>query len=169
LALVRAPADDLQFLLGRRSAHKGEVDVSPVVGSEEIQRMQTLVRHAPAADHVIKYALRLVRATRQPEPGADDNRPQVIKDYVGWGAGPRASENLILAAKARAILTGHTHADIEHVQEAALPVLRHRVLTNFNAEADRVTTDDVVRQLVESVGVADDSPDVAASVDRAIP
>ncbi|MEO0763869.1 MAG: MoxR family ATPase, partial [Pseudomonadota bacterium] len=163
------PTAEEELEIVRRSAHKGEVDVSPVVGSEEIQRMQTLVRHAPAADHVIKYALRLVRATRQPEPGADDNRPQVINDYVGWGAGPRASENLILAAKARAILTGHTHADIEHVQEAALPVLRHRVLTNFNAEADRVTTDDVVRQLVESVGVADDSPDVAASVDRAIP
>ncbi|MEL6499399.1 MAG: MoxR family ATPase [Planctomycetota bacterium] len=163
------PTAEEELEIVRRSAHKGEVSVSPVVGAEEIQQMQTLVRHAPAADHVIKYALRLVRATRQPEPGAGDHRPQVVKDYVGWGAGPRASENLILAAKARALLTGHTHADIDHVQQAALPVLRHRVLTNFNAEADRVTTDDVVRRLVEDVAIADDTPEAAAAVDRALP
>ncbi|MEO1716709.1 MAG: MoxR family ATPase [Planctomycetota bacterium] len=163
------PTAEEELEIVRRSAHKGEVSVSPVVGADEIQQMQTLVRHAPAADHVIKYALRLVRATRQPEPGAEDHRPQVVKDYVGWGAGPRASENLILAAKARALLTGHTHADIDHVQQAALPVLRHRVLTNFNAEADRVTTDDVVRRLVEDVAIADDSPEAAAAVDRALP
>ena len=163
------PTAEEELEIVRRSAHKGEVEISPVVGAKEIMEMQTLVRHAPAADHVIKYALRLVRATRQPEPGAEDHRPQVVRDYVGWGAGPRASENLILAAKARALLTGHTHADIQHVKEAALPVLRHRVLTNFNAEADRVTTDEVVRQLLEAVSVADDSPAAAAAVDRAIP
>ncbi len=163
------PTAEEELEIVRRSAHKGEVDVSSIVGAEEIMQMQTLVRHAPAADHVIKYALRLVRATRQPEPGTDDHRPQVVRDYVGWGAGPRASENLILAAKARALLSGHTHADIDHVREAALPVLRHRVLTNFNAEADRVSTDDVVRQLLEVVPVADDAPDAAAAVDRAIP
>ncbi len=163
------PSAEEELEIVRRSAHKGEVEIAPVVGAQEIMQMQTLVRHAPAADHVIKYALRLVRATRQPEPGAEDRRPQVVRDYVGWGAGPRASENLILAAKARALMTGHTHADIEHVQEAALPVLRHRVLTNFNAEADRVSADDVVRRLLEDVAVADDSPEAVASVDRAIP
>jgi MoxR-like ATPase len=163
------PTAEEELEIVRRSAHKGEVSVSSIVGAQEIMQMQTLVRHAPAADHVIKYALRLVRSTRQPEPGAEDHRPQVVRDYVGWGAGPRASENLILAAKARALLSGHTHADIEHVREAALPVLRHRVLTNFNAEADRVTTDDVVRKLLDVVPEADDQPSQAAAVDRAIP
>ncbi|MGP1273311.1 MAG: AAA family ATPase [Phycisphaerales bacterium] len=159
-------AEELEIV--RRSAHKGEVAITPVIGGEEIARMQTLIRHAPAADHVIRYALRLVRATRQPERGADDHRPQVVRDYVGWGAGPRASEYLILAAKARAILTGATHADIEHVREAARPVLRHRVLTNFNAEADQVTTDEVITRLLESVSVEDESPAVTRALDRAL-
>ncbi|MEM9166941.1 MAG: MoxR family ATPase [Planctomycetota bacterium] len=163
-------AEELEIV--RRSAHKGEVDVSPIVGADEIQRMQTLIRHAPAADHVIGYALRLVRATRAPEPGElaerGDHRPQVVRDYVGWGAGPRASENLILAAKARAILTGSTHADLEHVREAALPVLRHRVLTNFNAEADQVTTDEVIRRLLDAIPADDESPATRRVLDRAL-
>ncbi|MEM8758164.1 MAG: MoxR family ATPase [Planctomycetota bacterium] len=159
-------AEELEIV--RRSAHKGEVDIASVLGAEELTRLQLLVRHAPAADYVIKYALRLVRSTRAPEPGAEDHRPQIVRDYLAWGSGPRASENLILAAKARALLTGHTHADIQHVQEAALPVLRHRVLTNFNAEADRVKTDDVVRQLLEQVGIDDEDPRVSAAVDKAI-
>jgi len=157
-------AEELEIV--RRSSSKAEVQIEPVVGADEISQMQSLIRHAPVADHVIRYALRLVRATRDPQPGEADIRPEVVRDYVGWGAGPRASENLILAAKAKAILSGHTHADIEHVRAAALPVLRHRVLTNFNAEADQVGSDDVVRRLVESVEVADEDAKSLKEVDR---
>lgn len=130
--------------------------------------MQHLIRHAPVADHVIRYALRLVRATRTPGPGEADQRPDVVRDYVGWGAGPRASEYLILSAKAKAILAGRTHADVADVQAAALPVLRHRVLTNFNAEADQVNSDEVIRRLLEAVEVADDDPKSLKEVDRLI-
>ncbi|GAB5497661.1 MAG: MoxR family ATPase [Phycisphaerales bacterium] len=162
------PTEEEELEIVRRSSSKAEVVIDPVIGADEIGSMQQLIRHAPVADHVIRYALRLVRATRQPKPGEADNRPQVVQDYVGWGAGPRASENLILSAKAKAILAGQTHADIEHVQAAALPVLRHRVLTNFNAEADQVTSDDVVRRLLEAVEVADEDPESLKEVDRLI-
>ncbi|HED54584.1 MAG TPA: MoxR family ATPase [Phycisphaerales bacterium] len=160
------PSAEEELEIVRRSSFKGEVEINPVLSAGEILSMQQLVRHAPVADHVIRYALRLVRATRQPGEGEEDHRPQVVKDYVGWGAGPRASENLILAAKASAILSGSTHADIGHVQRAALPVLRHRVLTNFNAEADQIKPDDVIRRLIEAVPVEDESPESLKEVDR---
>ena len=160
------PTEDEELEIVRRSSSKAEVVIDRVLGAEDIQKMQQLVRHAPVADHVIRYALRLARSTRVPGPGEEDRRPKVIKDYVGWGAGPRASENLILAAKAKAILSGQTHADIEHVKAAALPVLRHRVLTNFNAEADQVGPDDVIRGLLDAVEVADEDATSLKEVDR---
>ncbi|PHQ78626.1 MAG: AAA family ATPase [Phycisphaera sp.] len=160
------PTEEEEFEIVRRSSFKSDVQIETVIGADEINQMQKLIRHAPVADHVIRYALRLVRATRSPQPGEADVRPEVVKDYVGWGAGPRASENLILAAKAKAILSGHTHADIEHVKAAALPVLRHRVLTNFNAEADQVGSDDIVRRLIEAVEVADEDAKSLKEVDR---
>ena len=85
-------------------------------------------------------------------------RPKLVKDYVGWGAGPRASEYLILAAKARAILNGSFHVTPDHVKAVAKPVLRHRLLTNFNAEADQVTTDRIVDAMIQSVPVEGASP-----------
>jgi len=160
------PTEDEELEIVRRSSRKSEVVIERVLGGEEIQKMQVLVRHAPVADHVIRYALRLARSTRVPGPGEADTRPKVIRDYVGWGAGPRASEYLILAAKAKAILAGRTHAEIEDVKAAALPVLRHRVLTNFNAEADQVSSDEVVRRLLDEVEVASDSPSNLKAVDR---
>ncbi len=160
------PTEEEELEIVRRSSSKAEVAIDRVLGAEDIQKMQQLVRHAPVADHVIRYALRLARSTRVPGPGEEDRRPKVIKDYVGWGAGPRASENLILAAKAKAILSGQTHADIEHVKAAALPVLRHRVLTNFNAEADQVGPDDVIRGLLDAVEVADEDATSLKEVDR---
>ncbi|MFI4892330.1 MAG: AAA family ATPase [Phycisphaerales bacterium JB058] len=160
------PTEEEELEIVRRSSSKTEVVIDRVLGAEDIQKMQQLVRHAPVADHVIRYALRLARSTRVPGPGEEDRRPKVIKDYVGWGAGPRASENLILAAKAKAILSGQTHADIEHVKAAALPVLRHRVLTNFNAEADQVGPDDVIRGLLDAVEVADEDATSLKEVDR---
>jgi MoxR-like ATPase len=162
------PTETEELEIVRRSAGKSDIQITPVIGADEILAMQALIRHAPAADHVIRYALRLVRSTRRPETGAPDTRPQVVRDYVGWGAGPRASEYLILAAKTRAILSGATHADIEHVRQAALPVLRHRILTNFNAEADRVTADDVVRAMLDRVPVEDEDPTVTAALDKGL-
>ena len=150
--LIRYPTETEELEIVRRSTAGAKADISPVLDQAGIERVQSLVRAIPVADHVIRYALRLVRATRV-GPDADADQPQVIKDYLGWGAGPRASEYLILAAKARAVLTGSGHATPEHVKAVAHPVLRHRILTNFNAEADQVTPDAIVDGLLAAVPV----------------
>jgi len=105
------------------------------------------VHRVPAADHVFEHARDLVRATRPREPGA----PEFIRELVQWGAGPRASINLMLAAKARAILHGRYHATTEDVREVALPVLRHRLVTTFNAEAAGISADQIVQRLLDKV------------------
>lgn len=124
-----------------------EAEVESVLSAEDVQRLQGIVRRVPVADHVVDYARDLARVSR---PTADD-APQFVKEMVAWGAGPRAGIYLILAAKARAILHGRYHATTEDVTEVALPVLRHRVFTTFNAEAAGVTSDDVVRMMIEQV------------------
>jgi len=149
---IQYPTAEEELEVVRRSAVKDEVEVNPVLDGPQIEKIQAIIRHVPVADHVARYALRLVRATRVGEP-TDDPRPAMIDDYLAWGAGPRASEALILSAKARALLSGSLHVTPEHVKKAALSVLRHRILTNFNAEADQVTADDVVRNLLDEVAV----------------
>ena len=106
-----------------------------------------LVRDLPAAANVVDYALRIIRATRPDDPTA----PQTVRDWVRWGAGPRAGQALVLGAKAAALLDGRTVPALEDVTAVALPVLRHRVLANFQAEADGITTDQVIGRLLEAV------------------
>jgi len=109
--------------------------------------MQDIVRKVPVAPYVIRYAMKFTRATRKEKGQA----PDFIRDYVTWGAGPRASQFLVLAAKARAVLKGRFHVSCEDVRAVAPSVLRHRIITNFNAEADGVKSDDIVRRLIESI------------------
>ena len=125
--------------------YKGSV--TPTLSGTDIQRLQEIVRRVPAADHVVDYARDLARTSRPSENSA----PDFIKEMVSWGAGPRAGIYLILAAKARAVLNGRYHATTEDVRSMALPVLRHRILTTFNAEAAGVSSDDIVNMLLERV------------------
>jgi MoxR-like ATPase len=153
------PTADEELEIVRRSTNREKSGVDRVLSLEQIARVQSLVRQVPVADHVMKYALRLVRATRISEPMDPGlTRPQMVQRYVGWGAGPRASEFLILAAQAKAILTGSSHVTPEHVKMVAKPVLRHRVLTNYNAEADQVTPDAIVDALIAEIPVEGASP-----------
>ncbi len=115
-----------------------------VLHANDILRTQEMVRTVPVDSHVLRYAIRLVRATR------DDTVPQV-NQYVSWGAGPRAGQNLVLGAKVRAVMGGRPIPSVEDVREIAHPVLRHRIVTNFNADADGVSTDDIVDMLLEGV------------------
>ena len=145
--------DEEQEIVRRSSARVGE-SIAPVLDEMGIRRIQDAVRSMPVADHIIAYALRLVRATRIKETmDAGVTRPQRVTDYLAWGAGPRASEYLVLGAKAAAMLAGSTHVTPDHVKAIAKPVLRHRVLLNFNAEADQVTPDDIVESLLEGIPV----------------
>jgi MoxR-like ATPase len=144
-------AEEMEVI--RRTTTRQRPDIQPVLSAEQVRQVQELVRDVPVADHVIEYALRLVRATRKPDKGAADERPAFMSNYLRWGAGPRAGQYLILAAKAKAVLGGRTHVHPEDVAQVAPPVLRHRILTNFNAEADGVTADDLVERLVSETPV----------------
>ena len=115
--------------------------------AESVLKLQEVVRRVPVADHVVEFASDLARASRPKE----DDAPDFVKEMVGWGAGPRAGINLITAAKARAVLQGRYHCTTADVRAVALPVLRHRVITTFNAEAAGVTSDDVVRMLLKHI------------------
>jgi MoxR-like ATPase len=103
----------------------------------------------PVADHVARYAVRLTRQTRREK----DDVPDFIRDYVSWGAGPRASQYLVLAAKARAVLFGRYYVSTEDIRAVAGPVLRHRIITNFNAEAEGIRPDDIVERLIKATPV----------------
>ncbi|MEA2031238.1 MAG: MoxR family ATPase [candidate division Zixibacteria bacterium] len=124
-----------------------EYDLDTVLGAEDIVGFQKLVRRVPVSDHLIEYAVSLVRATRPTEKDALD----FVKNWVNWGAGPRASQYLILAAKTKAILDGRPTPGPADVRFAAYPVLRHRIVTSFNAEADGVDTMEIIRRILETV------------------
>jgi MoxR-like ATPase len=148
------PTEAEELAIIRRTTGAGLDSVEPVFGAAEIEQVQSLVRSVPVPEHVLRYALRLVRTTRVKEPmDGGISRPKMVTDYVGWGAGPRASEYLVLAAKAKALLDGATHATPEHVRAIARPVLRHRIITNFNAEADQVATDAVIDAMLKEVPI----------------
>ncbi len=117
--------------------------------------------HALVAEHVFDYAADLVRATRPREPGV----PKFIPELISWGAGPRASQYLILGGKARAILHGRLHVSTDDVKAVAYPVLRHRLVTTFNADAEGVTTDDIITRLIKAVVLPQE--EAAAKVRRA--
>ena len=124
-----------------------EYQLNKILSPAEILGFQHLVRRVPVSDHLIEYAVNLVRATRPNEPGA----PEFIKNWVNWGAGPRASQYLILAAKAKAILEGRPTPGPQDVRFAAYPVLRHRIVTSFNAEADGVDGNEIIKRILDTV------------------
>src|SRR5438046_239170 len=118
-----------------------------VTTGEQVLALQETVRKVPVADHVIRYALQFTRLTRVTEGSV----PDFVKEYVGWGAGPRASQYLILAGKARALLKGRYHVSTEDIRQVALPVLRHRIVTNFTAEAEGMKSDTIVQKLIDFI------------------
>ena len=137
--------DELEIL--RRTAEQDTPEIQAVMTSGEILRLQGLVRRVPVADEMLEFAARLVRATRPDQPEA----PEFIKQNLRWGAGPRAGQYLVLGAKARAVIKGRFHVSAEDVQRAARPVLRHRILTNYSAQAEGITADDLIDRLLAAV------------------
>ncbi len=124
-----------------------EAPVEPVLDAERVLTLQRWVREVPAADNILEYAAALVRATRPADASATDH----VRRWVRWGAGPRAGQALVLGAKARALLAGRYHVTADDVRRVALPVLRHRVLVNFHAEAEGVASDGVIARLLDGV------------------
>jgi MoxR-like ATPase len=131
----------------RKTTTTDDSTLHPCLDAGEILHLQEIVRRVPVADHVFQYAIRLTRSTRAKTPDA----PDFVNDWVTWGAGPRASQYLILGGKARAILEGRTFVTCDDVANIAGPVLRHRIITNFNAEAQGITADTVVQRLLDTI------------------
>ena len=148
------PNEDDELEIIRRTTARWDAKVEHVLEAKEVLEIQALVRDVPAPEHVLRYALQLVRATRHPDRGQADLRLSFIEQYVSWGAGPRASQFLVLAGKARAILAGRTHVTVADIAAVAHPVLRHRLIANYNAEADGIGTDELIDRLLEYMDTA---------------
>ncbi len=144
---VDYPTADEEIAIIKQVTGTYEAELNPTLTGEDILRLQRIVRRVPVAEHVFQYARDLARASRP----ATNEAPDFVNELVNWGAGPRASIYMILAAKARAILLGRYHATTEDVREMALPVLRHRIITTFNAEAAGITSDEVALRLLSEI------------------
>ncbi len=147
--VVDYPSAEEEKAIVKSTTSAYEPALSRVLNADEIKWLQELVRRVPVADEVVDYAVRLVAMSRPNNPTA----PQFVKEWVSWGAGPRATQYLILGAKTRAILAGRYTPTVEDVQTVAFPVLRHRIITNFAAEAENIRVEDVVRRLLNSCPV----------------
>ena len=145
--VVDYPSEAEEREIIKRVTSPTNASISAQMNGEEILRLQEVVKRVPVGDHVVDFAASLARATRPNSPDA----PSFVKEMVGWGAGPRAGISLITAAKAHAVLKGRLHATTSDVAAVAHPVLRHRVLTTFNAEASGVKSDDIVTMLLKEL------------------
>ena len=143
--LVEYPSEEEEFQIVRQTTATRTVKIEPVLEGKELLELQEFVRQIPVSDSLIRYAMQFARLTR---PNGSD-APEFIRQFVSWGAGPRASQYLVLGAKAHAALHGKMAVGTDDIQAVAAPVLRHRILTNFNAEAEGISPDSLVTQLIE--------------------
>jgi len=149
---VRYPSFEEEFEVARRTTGSAVGEIEPVLDAQEILELQALVRQVPVADHLIRYALALVRQTRVGEPGV----PDFVGEQLRWGAGPRAVQFLVLGAKARALLQGRAHVACEDIQALAKPVLRHRLVLSFTAESEGIAPDQLVERIVSTTPARED-------------
>jgi MoxR-like ATPase len=149
---INYPSTEEENLIVKTTTSAYFWDLEKVMGAEEIVRLQKLVRKVPVSDHVIDYAVKLARHTR---PHSNDQPFEYINNWVSWGAGPRASQYMVLGAKTRAVLDGRYTPSCEDIRAVALPVLRHRIVTSFNAEADGVGTLEIIQKLLGDIKDSD--------------
>ncbi len=147
LVKVDYPEREHERQIVARTTGTFAADLQPVISGEQIQELQKVVRKVPVPEHVMDFVLDLVRYTRPNNADA----PPWVKDLIEWGAGPRACQNLVLAAKVRAVLRGRFHVTDDDIEALALPVLRHRVVATFNAEAEGIKVDDIIKRIVKAV------------------
>jgi len=140
------PTDEEEVEIYRSTTTGTSPELKIVVGEEHLLQFQRVVRRVPLSDYLAEYVQAIVRMSRPKHP----NAPQFIRDYVGWGAGPRAGQNIILGAKARAICSGRFNVLVEDIKSVAPAVLRHRIIVNFNAQAEGVDSDEIVRRILDT-------------------
>ncbi len=149
---VQYPNFEDEFQIAKQTTARSQHEVKPVLSGDDILKIQETIREVPVSDHVIRYALSLVRQTRVGTPGI----PQFVEDSLSWGAGPRAVQYLVLGGKTRALLHGRSHVTTEDIQALAKPVMRHRLAINFAAQSDGMTSDDVIQQLIDNTPTKED-------------
>jgi MoxR-like ATPase len=159
--IVGYPDRDEELEIMKRTTSLAKTELETLLSAEQILHLQNVVRQVVVAEHIFAYAADLVRATRPRDPGV----PKFITELVSWGAGPRASQYLILGGKARAILHGRLHVTTDDIRYVAYPVLRHRLVTTFNADAEGITADEIVSRLIKAVPLPQE--EAAARVRRA--
>jgi len=145
--LIDYPSLDEERAIVKTTTYDRNIELKTVLHGDDILEAQRIVRRVPISDHVVEYALRLVRATR---PGSPDS-PDFVNDWLSWGAGPRAAQYLVLGAKARAILHGRYNVSCEDIRSLCVPVMRHRIFTNFNADAEGVDSVKIIDLLLKAV------------------
>jgi len=141
------PSLDEERQIIKATTREVTTEAKPVLRGKDVLAIQEIVRRVPVSDHIVNYAIHLVRATRPDSPEA----PQFVKDWLTWGAGPRAAQYLVLGAKAKAIMSGRYNVSCKDIRAMVAPVLRHRIFTNFNADAEGVTSDIVAEKLLEAI------------------
>ncbi len=149
---VRYPSFHEEFEIARRTTGLPEEGARPVLSAEDIISLQRSVREVPISDHLVRYALTLVRQTRPSEKGV----PAFVADQLSWGAGPRAVQFLVIGSKARALLQGRSHVTLDDIQSLAAPVLRHRIVVGFAAESEGVTPDTIIGQIIDTTPSRED-------------
>ena len=149
---VDYPTFDEEFEIARRTTGLPTEEARPVLSAADIVNLQASVREVPVSDHLVRYALTLVRQTRTGQKGV----PDFVSDQLSWGAGPRAVQFLIIGAKARALLQGRSHVTVEDIQTLAAPSLRHRIVVGFAAESEGVTSDAIIRRIIETTPTRED-------------
>jgi MoxR-like ATPase len=147
MVLVNYPSRDEELEVLKRTTGAAGGRVAKVIGATKLLELQELVRRVPASDHVFNLALDIARATRPNESGASD----FVRHWLNWGAGPRAGQYMILAGKARALLHGRLHVTAEDIEAVAPPVLRHRIIPNFNADAEGITVEHIIQKVLALV------------------
>jgi len=147
MVVVNYPNRDEELEVLKRTTGEAQPRVRRVIDGRSILELQDIVRKVPVGDHVFAFALDLIRATRPNEPGASD----FVRHWLSWGAGPRAGQYLVLAGKARALMRGRLHVTLEDIQSVAMPVLRHRLIPNFNAQAEGITIEQMIDRILTLV------------------
>ncbi len=156
---ISYPKPEEERRIYRLTTGADEQVITPVLTGERIEQLQKVVRRVPVSDLCIDYSMDLVRATRGPKHGG----PSYIGEWVAWGAGPRAGQSLILAAKARAALAGRPSVSPDDIRAVAVPVLRHRIVINYNAQAAGETSDSIVKKLLEDIPVRKGAADATVA------
>ncbi len=144
MVMVHYPKREEELEVLKRTTGVIPSKIKKVINARRILELQEIVRRVPVGDHVYAFTIDLIRATRPNEPGASD----FVRHWLSWGAGPRAGQNMVLAGKARALMRGRLYVTVEDIEAVAPPVLRHRIIPNFNAEAEGITVEQIVEKII---------------------